>query len=93
MRTLLVSTLMLALVAAPAVQAQQVTMVASVEQPAPRLAPISMSVTQVDTVAAVSSASMPAASHAVAVRDVSARNILAVIGGVVVVVALIAFLR
>jgi hypothetical protein len=93
MRTLLVSTLILALVAAPAVQAQQVPSVVSVEQPAPRLAPTSMPVTQVDTVAAVSSASVPAASHATAVRDTSMRNVLAVIGAVVVVVALIAFLR
>jgi hypothetical protein len=93
MRTLLVSTLILTLAAAPAVHAQQVTSVVSVEQPAPQLAPISMPVTQVETAAPVSSVTVPAESDALAARDPSARNILAVIGAVVVVVALIAFLR
>jgi hypothetical protein len=93
MRTILISSLILALATAPAVQAQQAVGAAAAVQPMPGLAPKSMPVIEVDTRAAVVRASEAEAAPAVVSREVSARTVLAVVGGLVLAVALIAFLR
>jgi hypothetical protein len=94
MRYSLIFALLLTLLSAPIVHAQQAPVTAVGERPVPRLVEMTDTGTRGDLVAIHAAAYQPAeTAAAVALRDTSARTVLAVIGGVVVVVALIALLR
>lgn len=95
MRSTVIMGLVFALAGVPAVQAQQVAAPASAEQPAQqsvvvRSAPPEANLAPVPAEAAHVRLDPVESSTA---RQISTRNFLAIIGGVVVVLALVAFLR
>ena len=86
------------LAAVPASQAQQTPVPASTQQSDPRTveAPIGTTIAQTVAQAVPDSAEMTRAGHTAAESaaiDPTARNVLAIIGAIVVVIALIALLR
>jgi hypothetical protein len=94
MRYTLTFALILTLLSAPVVHAQQAPVTAVGDRPVPRLVESSDTGTRGAVVAVHAAAYQPAEmAAAAALKDTSARTVLAVIGGVVVVVALIALLR
>jgi hypothetical protein len=94
MRYTVILALLLTLLSAPIVHAQQAPVTAVGERPVPRLVEMTDTGTRGDLVAVHAAAYQPAeTAAAAALRDTSARSVLAVIGGVVVIVALIALLR
>jgi hypothetical protein len=95
MRSVLIFGLVFALAGAPAVQAQQVAAPASAAQTTPRVSEVPMPRMHVDTARAQAAALQPRHGQveADAVRELTARTLLAVIGGVLVVIALVALAR
>lgn len=94
MRSMLIVGLLFTLATVPAVQAQQVAVPASAEQPAPRVVEVPMPRTEVDlTPARAAAVQSREAVTAEAAREMSARTLLAVIGAALVVVALVVLLN
>ncbi len=95
MRSILIFGLVFTLAAVPAVQAQQFAAPARTAEPAPRVVETPLPVLQVDTapVQAVAVQSKQEVVAAEARREMTARTLLAIIGGAVVVLGLIVLLR
>jgi hypothetical protein len=94
MRFILILGLMFSLAAVPAVQSQQVAARASAEQPSPRLAEIPPPMIQADlTPVRTTAVESRETVTADAAQEMSARTFLAIIGGALVVLALVVLLR
>lgn len=92
----IVAGLALALAAVPAAQAQQPSAAAPASQPGPGRDEVSTTTMQVNDPARAPVQAVEIAPDAMEARDaqqISARNVLAIIGAVVVVAALIALFR
>lgn len=95
MRTTVVLWLLLVLITVPAAQAQQTAAPARDARPAPRVVETPLPAQQMVTAEATAGVIQPKAEvgEVVARREMSARTLLAVLGGAVIAVALIVLLR
>jgi hypothetical protein len=93
MRYLLVAGLVFTLAAVPVAQAQQIATPVPAEQSVPSLVEVPQPRIQVDPAPAPEIQVRQEAVSTEAMREVSARTVLAVIGGALIVVALISLLR
>jgi hypothetical protein len=92
MRTIPALGLAFALASVPAAQAQQIAAPASAEQVVPDLIEVPLPRMAVDPAPTPEIRAQQETAQAGAAREVSARTVLAIVGGLLIVVALIAFL-